>query len=306
MLAFMIFAAPALMAAQVLVIPAGTELPLWPGTAPGTSAWKEAEVVTTSASGDRILSNVSHPTLSVYLPAADLANGTAVVIAPGGALRVLGVDNEGTRVAQWLNSKGIAAFVLKYRTLQQSPRSATSSVAMPAPATAQREELTIRKANANPAPGDEALDEVLRMAVADAQAALRLVRSHAAAWRIDPARVGFMGFSAGGGVGIGTVLAPQSDASPDFLATLYGPSLMDVEVPAHAPPLFIAVGTNHFNVASGCIALFSAWKAAGKPVEIHVYDQVSGGFGMTRRGLPVDAWTERFLEWLVARKLATP
>jgi acetyl esterase/lipase len=131
---------------------------------------------------------------------------------------------------------------------------------------------------------------------------LRLVR-RAAEWRVDPARVGLMGFSAGGGVAIGAALAARSDASPDFLVSVYGPSLMDVNVPAHAPPLFIAVGTTHFNVTNDYLALFAAWKAAGKPAELHVYDQVSAGFGMTKRGLPVDSWTDRLYEWLVARGL---
>ena len=74
-------------------------------------------------------------------------------------------------------------------------------------------------------------------------------------------------------------------------------------MPADAPPLFVAVGSTHFNVTNGCLALFAAWKAAGKPAEIHVYDGVSAGFGMRKQGLPVDAWTERMYEWLVARKL---
>jgi acetyl esterase/lipase len=79
-----------------------------------------------------------------------------------------------------------------------------------------------------------------------------------------------------------------------------------VNVPEHAPPLFIAVGSSHFNVTNGCLALFAAWKAAGVPAEIHVYDQVSAGFGMTKRGLPVDGWTERFRDWLAARGLSKP
>ena len=141
------------------------------------------------------------------------------------------------------------------------------------------------------------------MGIADAQQALRLARRNATAWRIDPARVGIMGFSAGGGIAVGTALAERSDASPDFLVSLYGPSLHDVNVPAHAPPLFIAVGSSHFNVTNGCLALFAAWKGAGKPAEIHIYDQVSAGFGMTKRGLPVDSWNDRLLEWLIARKL---
>jgi acetyl esterase/lipase len=142
--------------------------------------------------------------------------------------------------------------------------------------------------------------------VADAQAALRLVRRRASEWRVDPQRVGIIGFSAGGGVAVGTALALKSDASPDFLVSVYGPSLQDVNVPAHAPPLFIAVGATHFNVTNGCLALFAAWKAAGKPAEIHVYDGISAGFGMTKRGHSVDGWTERLYEWLVARELTRP
>src|SRR5690606_36522120 len=80
-------------------------------------------------------------------------------------------------------------------------------------------------------------------------------------------------------------------------------SLMDVNVPAHAPPLFIAVGSSHFNVTNGCLALFGAWKAAGKPAELHVYDQVSAGFGLSPRGRPVDGWIDRRHEWLLVREL---
>jgi acetyl esterase/lipase len=281
------------------------EIRLWPGKAPGSESWTVPEATTTSPSGDRTISNVSDPSVTVYLPAAASAARPAVVVAPGGALRVLGWDNEGVKVAQWLNANGIAALVLKYRTLQAMPGRGRGAApaGIGGAAAASRKELEIQRANANPEPDDPALREVLRMATADAQQALRLARRNAAAWRIDPARVGIMGFSAGGGVAVGTALADRSDASPDFLVSLYGPSLQDVDVPAHAPPLFIAVGSTHFNVTNGCLALFAAWKAAGQPAEIHVYDQVSAGFGMTKRGLPVDAWTDRLLEWLTARKL---
>jgi acetyl esterase/lipase len=289
---------------------AGSERPieirLWPGGAPGSESWSIPESVTTSASNDRVVSNVSDPSLTVFLPDPAIATGAAVVIAPGGALRALAIDNEGVKVAEWLNTRGIAGFVLKYRTLQQDPNAPRRPLpGMPGPGSGPRRELVIRNANANPAPDDAALTEVLELAVADARAALRLVRRNAADWHVDPERIGIMGFSAGGGVAVGTALAEKSDASPDFLVSVYGPSLMDVNVPDHAPPLFIAVGSTHFNVTNGCLALFAAWKAAGKPAEIHVYDGVSAGFGMTRRGLPVDGWTERLYEWLVARKLTS-
>jgi acetyl esterase/lipase len=284
------------------VASAQTELRLWPGAAPGSEDWSRAETVTSSPAGDRVITNVSEPTLTVFLPDPRVATGTAAVIAPGGALRVLGFDNEGVKVAEWLNERGIAGFVLKYRTLQQDPAAPRGPPpGMPGPGA--RQELVIVNGNANPAPDDAALSKVLELAVADAQAALKLVRERANEWRIDPARVGIIGFSAGGGVGIGAALAPRSNASPDFLVSVYGPSLQDVNVPEHAPPLFVAVGATHFNVTNGCLALFAAWKAAGKPAELHVYDGISAGFGMTRRGHPVDGWTDRLHEWLVAREL---
>lgn len=283
---------------------AQTELRLWPSKAPGSEHWSIPESVATSPSGDRVITNVSEPTLTVFLPDTRIATGAAAVIAPGGALRVLGFDNEGVKLAEWLNERGIAAFVLKYRTLQQDPSAPRGPPpGMPAGA---REELVIVNANANPAPDDAKLREVLELAVADARAAIELVRRRAGEWRVDRERVGIIGFSAGGGVAVGTSLAAESDASPDFLVSVYGPSLQDVDVPAHAPPLFIAVGGTHFNVTNGCLALFAAWKAAGKPAEIHVYDGISAGFGMTKRGHPVDAWTDRLHEWLVARELTRP
>ena len=283
---------------------AQTELRLWPGKAPGSENWSIPESTTRSPSGDRVIANVSEPTLTLFLPEAAIATGAAAVIAPGGALRVLGFDNEGVKLAEWLNERGIAGFVLKYRTLQQDPSAPRGPLpGMPRPGAGAREELVIVNGNANPAPDDAALNTVLELAVADAQAALELVRRRADEWHVDPRRVGIIGFSAGGGVAVGTALAAKPDASPAFLVSVYGPSLQDVNVPANAPPLFIAVGASHFNVTNGCLALFAAWKAAGRPAEIHVYDGISAGFGMTKRGQPVDGWTDRLHEWLVAREL---
>lgn len=277
------------------------ELRLWPGKAPGSENWTLPESIT-DRGGNRVATNVSDPTLTVFLPETDKANGAAIVVAPGGALQALSIDSEGSRVAEWLNSKGIAAFVLKYRLRQQQPGQNNGGGPPPGP-PGPRQELTIVKGNANPAPGDAVLDEVLRMGVADAQQALRLIRRNAEQWRVDPKRVGMMGFSAGGGVSVGTVIANAPGASADFLISVYGPSLQDVNVPANAPPLFVAVGSNHFNVTNGSLALFAEWKKAGKPAEIHVYDQVSAGFAMSKRGVPVDTWPDRLLDWMQLHKL---
>jgi len=303
---------------------APTEIRLWPGKAPGTEKWTVPESITTSANGDRTVTNVSDPTLTVFLPDPAIATGTAVILAPGGALRLLGIDGNGTHIARWLNAKGIAAFVLKYRTLQQAaggggargaggpagaggpPRGAGPGAGAPRGGGAPRQELEIHNANANPAPDDAGLTEVLHMGVADAQEAFKLIRKNATQWKIDPTRVGIMGFSAGGGVAVGAALGPKTDAYPDFLMSIYGPALQDVHVPDYAPPLFVAVGSTHFNVTNGCLALFAVWNAAGKPSEIHVYDGVSGGFGLSDRGRPVDGWIDRAYEWLVARKLTDP
>lgn len=277
-------------------------LRLWPDGAPGSENWQQPERVNTGPGGGRSIVNVSDPTLAVYLPDPALATGTAIVIAPGGALRLLGYDDS-VEVARWLNTKGIAGFVLKYRTLQESAQAGPPRGFAPPGGAAPRQEIDMPNANANPAPDDAALTEVLYMAVADAQEALKLVRRRAGEWGVDATRVGIMGFSAGGGVAIGTALAGPGAAYPDFLVSLYGPSLMDVQVPEHAPPLFIAVGATHFNVTKGSLALFDVWRQAGKPVELHVYDGVSGGFGMQPRGLPVDGWHDRLYEWLLARAL---
>ena len=280
------------------------EVRIWTGKAPGSESWTLPETTTAGR-----ISNVSDPSFTVYLPAPSAANGAGVVICPGGAFRFLSWDAT-VEAARWLNGKGIAAFVLKYRTLPvpppASPPAGAPPPAAPAPGRPGAKEIEIRNANANPAPDNEPLNAVIRMSVADAQQAMRIIRRRAAEWRVDPKRLGIMGFSAGGGTVIGTALAEKGDAYPDFLVSVYGPSQQDVFVPAYAPPLFIAVGSFHPNVTAGCVALFSAWKAAGRPVELHAYDDVKGPFGVTGQGGPVDGWLDRLYEWLRAKGLLAP
>jgi dienelactone hydrolase len=265
---------------------------LWEGKAPGSETWTHQEVSTSSANGITMIRDVVDPAMTAYLPEPAAANGIAVVVCPGGAFRALAWESDGVAVARWLNKNGIAAFVLKYRLLKTAE--GKPAFPMPGPGT----KLVIKNANANPAPDNEELNNVIRLAISDGQQAIRLVRQNARKWNINPSKIGIMGFSAGGGVVVGTALLNDPAAYPNFLVSLYGPSQVDVNVPANAPPLFIAVAANHKPVSMGCVALYTVWNEAGKSAELHVYSK--GNFGLGGKGLPSDTWPQRFLEWLKA------
>ena len=140
------------------------EIPLWPNGAPGSEGKTDKEIVQRGASGERSVYSIHNPSVTPYLPPKDKTTGAAVIVIPGGGHRVLAIDHEGYNVAQWLSERGIAAFVLKYRLARET----------------------------------NSTYQVEVHALADTQRAIRLVRSRAQEWGIDPARVGVMGFSAGG------------------------------------------------------------------------------------------------------------
>jgi len=271
------------------------EIRLWEGIAPGSEKWTHHEVRTSSANGIAMMRNVVDPSMTAYLPDPSTSNGIAVVVCPGGAFRALAWESEGVAVARWLNEHGIAAFVLKYRLLKSD-----NQARMPFSKPGFGLKLPIENANANPAPDNEKLNNVIKLAISDGRQAIRLVRQNAEKWNINPSKTGIMGFSAGGGVVVGTALLDDPAGSPDFLVSLYGPSQFDVHVPANAPPLFIAVAANHKPVSMGCVALYTVWNEAGRPAELHVFSKGNGPFGMGGRGLPSDAWPELFLKWLKA------
>ncbi|HZQ90513.1 MAG TPA: alpha/beta hydrolase [Terriglobales bacterium] len=258
-------------------------IPVWPGAAPGSESWKYDETTSVGPSdGLRRVGNVTRPTLTVFLPDKTLANGTAVIVCPGGGFRWLSVDHEGAAVAQWLNSIGVTAFVLKYRLMHQG----------------------------GPGEDDQAwiLEQrktVIPLAVADGQQAMKLVRAHAADYGIAPDRIGIMGFSAGGHVAAQVALKHDAQSRPAFVAPIYpGPPIEPV-VPADAPPLFMVHADDDKGVstADNSIPLYLAWKKAGIPAEYHIYSQGGHGFGMRKRGLPVDSWTDRLKDWLDAQGL---
>jgi acetyl esterase/lipase len=274
--------------AQPATLAQGQVIAIWEDVAPGSQTGTQTE----QTGRQSVIRNVDQYTLTAYLPEESKANGTAVIVCPGGAFRALSWMDEGVRVAQWLNQQGIAAFVLRYHLLgASSGRPSFPMAQIP-------RNLEIKNANANPEPGNKELAQVVSLATEDGRQAIRIVRQNAKQWNVNPRRIGIMGFSAGGGVAVGSVLDSEPEERPDFVATLYGPALVDVHVPADAPPLFIAVAADHLPVSTGCVALYTVWKAAGKSAELHVYSHGRAGFGMRQQGLPSDTWTERFHDWL--------
>lgn len=230
------------------------------------------------------VASVPNPNITVFLPDPAAATGTAIVIAPGGGHHHLAIDHEGYDVARWLNRKGIAAFVLKYRL-----------------------------ARAEGSDGSITVDEHVR---ADGRRAMRLVRSRAAEWKIDPARIGMMGFSAGGEVAaltgmhydLGTPEAADPidrvSSRPDFLALIYPYVRPDtIRIDKDTPPAFFVHADDDRLSAAISVNLYLALKKAGVSSELHVYSVGGHGFGVKDRPLPVTQWTARFEEWLAVRKL---
>lgn len=133
----------------------------------------------------------------------------------------------------------------------------------------------------------------------DGKQALRVAREHAATWNIDPQRIGILGFSAGGIIAVSMAIEQHEvDSRPNFAASIYSPFWLDLTVPVDAPPLFITLANDDLNIADGNVSLYSAWKAAGRPIESHIYAKGGHGFDMRKQGLPSDHWMERFCEWL--------
>ena len=264
------------------------------------------EVVKTNDIGEVVnYEKVTDPTLTISLPDADKANGTAVIICPGGALISLSWQSEFQDIARWLNARGIAAIGLKYRLRNGFPdmNKVDTTKGMPRRITVT-EFAEIKNANANPSVlkgGDPEIDNALN----DALKAMEIVKAHAKEWGIDDSKIGFMGYSAGGGVAVNATVKASPELMPAFLCSLYGPALDDVVVPKNAPKLFIGVHADHPSVAAGCLALFMEWKKAGVDAELHIYGDKTGGlFGgagpQADKNTPNGAWQEAFYSWLVA------
>jgi acetyl esterase/lipase len=256
---------------------------LWPNGAPGSEGKTGDEVIRLSEGGDHIVSNVHRPSITPYFSAKEGAakeksSGAAVIVIPGGGHRELWMDHEGYNVGRFLSDHGVNAFVLKYRLARQA--GSTYSIE--------------------------------GSALADAQRAIRLVRSRAAEWGIDPQRIGVIGFSAGGE--LAALSATRFDAGrrdaadpvdsessrPAFAGLLYPAIPRDMKIAGDTPPAFLACGENDRpDIAQGLPELYLAFRRAGVSSELHVYAMTGHGFGIrAANGPPSSEWPNQFLQWL--------
>jgi acetyl esterase/lipase len=219
----------------------------------------------------RRVHDVTRPTLTPFLAPKDKANGTAVLVLPGGGWRILAIDKEGYDVARWLNTLGVSAFVVKYRVM----------------------------ATGKTAPQDR--DEAKQVGVRDCLEAIRIVRSRAKEWGVDPKKIGVVGFSAGGYHAASTALKYDGENRPDFVAPIYPAVPESLDFRQGGPPMFlVAADDDHLTPAANSIPIYLAAKKAGISAELHIFNKGGHGFGMAKNGTPTDTWTDRFRDWMTA------
>jgi acetyl esterase/lipase len=265
-------------------------LDLWPGKAPGETKDLPPEAYQPTKPNQldvKRLGNVSKPQIAVYAP--EKPNGTAVVIAPGGGYSILAIEHEGTDVAVWLNKLGVTAVVLKYRVPRREKQEPSNLAQLQ-----------------------------------DAQRALGLVRSKAAEWKLDPKRIGMLGFSAGGHLTASLCTnyskrlydamddSDKTSCRPDFAVLVYPAYLAKKDtadiaesfaITKETPPTFFAHASDDPVSSENSVAFYRELKKNGVSAELHLYAKGGHGFGMrTDRG-PVSEWPKRCEEWLTARGL---
>jgi acetyl esterase/lipase len=245
--------------------------------------------------GALAIRNVSYPTIELFRPAKEKANGTAIVVVPGGGFLGLAYDVEGTATAKRLADAGIMAIVVKYRVGQTSPDLAKAKAEL----WAVLGPVLNRAKTGDPEELPRFATEDL--AAADAAQALRLVRAKATEWGIDPKRIGMMGFSAGAITSANLAIGDPA-SRPDFVGLIYGG--LRGPVPADAPPAFIASAADDLAFRTDSVRLFLAWQAAGRPVELHMFEAGNHGFlGLSPNTTTSAYWFDEFVWWMTSRGL---
>ncbi len=250
-----------------------TQIPLYPGAAPGSEKWDWKEKSITSPFGP-VVTDVVKPVLLHFPADKSKAVGAAMIVAPGGGFRVLMMSYEGEDIARKLNAMGVDAFVLKYRLTHNGP-------------------------------GAPAAKDVIKLAADDGRQAVQLVRRRAGDFGVRADRVGMIGFSAGGMVTAEALFGP-AESRPDFVAIIYGVAEIK-KPPSPAPPLFLAVAADDAPAAGRTVEQFTAYRQGKGPAELHVFQM--GAHGFRNKGGGADHFMDRLGEWLGANKLlgeATP
>ena len=255
-----------LMISATLTFAQEKPIPLYPNGIPNSKPTPVAYVEKMVKSDDEWVTMVSTPTLTPFFPEKGTANGTAIVIFPGGAYAGLSMDKEGYRVAKAFNKFGVTAFVVKYRL-----------------------------------PSDDIMVDKTIGPLQDAQQAVLTVRKHATEWGIKADKIGIIGFSAGGTVAASAAYNYTAESRPDFVAPIYAfmPPALQGTIPADAPPMFLAAASDdQLGLAPHSVDLYSKWLASKHPVELHMYQKGGHGFGMRKQNIPTDTWIDRFGDWL--------
>lgn len=265
---------------------------LWTGAAPGEKGKLGEEKDTSQDHKVILLSNVSHPTITLYRPSKKKDTGASIVVCPGGGYSILAMDLEGTEICQWLNSVGVTAVLLKYRVPRREGR----------------------EKHAAP--------------LQDAQRALGIVRHRAKEWHLDPKRIGMLGFSAGGHLTAAVATnfetrayplvddADRESCRPDFTVLIYPAYLTreddlmrlapEIKVTAETPPAFLVQTVDDGIHVENAFAYALALKNAKVPVELHVYPTGGHGYGLRPSSDSVSHWPQRATEWLTAQGWLRP
>jgi len=187
----------------------------------------------------------------------------------------LAIDLEGNEVARWLQQRGIAAFVLKYRIMEKKGQGIPAGMNM---------------------------DEAGKFGIADGIQAVKVVRDHSSEWGVAKDRIGFVGFSAGAMVASGVLLQTDAGARPNLVAMIYGgPFGVMPAIPPKLPPMFMAWAQDDPLVLAPIVKFYDALKAAGHKPEVHIYGTGGHGFGMRKQNTSSDHWIDEFYYWLEAQ-----
>jgi dienelactone hydrolase len=299
-----------------------TEVKIWDGPAPGAENWIQKEYRFEYQSPiwhekNIALFNVVEPTLTVFLPDTKKANGTAMIVCPGGGFTALSWDNEGLNVGRKLAEMGITAFVLKYRIgysggnleevnlvartsyggEQRTPESTelgkknaeiTQSITATYPG--QKENTVVQNSTLAKNQGN-----IQYMAGDDGRRAVEYVRKNAEKWKINPDKIGMIGFSAGGMVALDVAFNHTEQSKPNIIGVMYG-VFGARGVPADPMPLF--VGATQHEALGGTAALYQSWSEARLPAEIHSFTSSNHGFGYRNNDDSVNSWIDLFYNFL--------